>query len=103
MGDPLSVRHVMATGDITERVQKAEQAQNQALAEDFSKELTKQEMVRQTRVNEKDENAKIGDDDRKKEREEKEAKERKAKAEAEGEDHVDAIAPGTEHIIDLRV
>ena len=103
MSEPISVRHVIASAEVTERITKAEAATQQALGEDFTKELSKQEALKHTRVAKKDENEKIRNEERRQKREEDE-RERQAKAaESENEDTGEAAPPETEHIIDLQV
>lgn len=102
MSDPISVRHVMATADITERITKAEAATNQALGEEFAKELSRQEDRKQTKVNKQEEKDKVKEERRKKkqDQEKKHAAEQNAE-EAELEDGIGE--PETKHIIDLQV
>lgn len=104
MSEPISVRHVLASTEVTERITKAEAATQQALGEDFTKELSKQEALKHARVAKKDENEKIRNEDRRKQREEEERKRQAAEAsENENEDTGEAAPPETDHIIDLQV
>lgn len=106
MSDPISVRHVIASSDITERITKAEAATNQALGEEFAKELSRQDVLKQQRVVKKEESDKvqIRDDRRRKEDEEKRRKEaRTGEEEAEGETEESEIPPAPRHLIDLQV
>jgi hypothetical protein len=104
MSEPISVRHVIASAEVTERITKAEAATQQALGEDFTKELSKQEALKHTRVAKKDENEKIRNEDKRKKREEEQRKREAAQAaESENEDTGEAAPPATDHIIDLQV
>lgn len=101
MSEPISVRHVIASAEVTERITKAEAATQQALGEDFTKELSKQEALKHARVSKKDENEKVRDEQRRKKREEE--RKRQAAAASENEDTGEAAPPESEHIIDLQV
>jgi hypothetical protein len=106
MSDPISVRHVIASSDITDRITKAEAATNQALGEEFAKELSRQDLLKQQKVVKKEESdqVEIHDDRRRKEEEEKRRKEAKdGSEETEGEAEESALPPATRHLIDLQV
>lgn len=103
MSDPISVRQVMASTDITERVTKAEAATNQSLGEEFAKELSRQNDLKQSRVIEKDQSDKVEVRDQSHKRDEQEKKKAKEKAEAEAEEVKAEVKAETYHIIDLQV
>ena len=103
MSDPISVRQVMASTDITERVTKAEAATNQSLGEEFAKELSRQNDLKQTRVIEKDQSDKVEVRDQSQKRDQEQKKKDKEKAEAEAEELKAEVAAQSSHIIDLQV
>lgn len=103
MSDPISVRQVMASTDITERVTKAEAATNQSLGEEFAKELGRQNELKQSRVIEKEKGDKVEVRDQSQKREEREKKKAKEQAEAEVEELKADMAEESNHIIDLQV
>jgi hypothetical protein len=103
MGDPVSVRHVIASTDYSERIQKAEAVQGQSVREQFNKELQRQEELRRTQVNESDESeeTRIRDEERERRRkEEQEQQEAQAAAEEAPEDE---SADDGDHLIDVTV
>lgn len=101
MADPISVRHVMATVDVAERVTKAEAAQQQAFGENFANELSKQDALKQTRVARKGENEKILQDGSENSREEE--KKRKADSASDENEEQEFVEPEQEHhIIDVQ-
>ena len=104
MSDPVSMRHVMAQSDYSERIQKTEQVQQQGVREEFNKELQRQEDLKRTQVTEGEESeeAKIRDEERERRRkEEQEA----AEAEESGEETPEeAKTSGRgDHLIDVEV
>ena len=103
MSEPISVRHVIASAEITERVTKAEAATKQMLHDEFDKELRRQEIAKESRVSKKDENEKIRNEERQSKRDEDERKKQAAAAGEENADTGEAAPPDTEHIIDLHV
>lgn len=108
MSDPISVRHVIASGDYSERIQKAEAVQDQSIREHFAKELEKQEDLKRTQVNESEESdeVKISDEEEEKKRRKEEAEKRRQDAKAEeeaSEPPTEELEEEQEHIIDLRV
>ena len=102
MSDPISVRHVMASAEITERITKAEGTTQQALNEEFTKELSRQEALKQIRIAKEEEQDKVRDGRRKKERDEEKRK-AAAKSESEEESSTEPGDSDSNHIIDLQV
>ena len=102
MSDPISVRHVIASGDYSERIQKTEAVQDQALREHFTKEMERQERLKRTQVNESDdsEEVRIREEEKQQRREEKRRK--AAAKESEEEEATEEPKESEEHIIDLR-
>ncbi|HUX08563.1 MAG TPA: hypothetical protein VMX35_14775 [Acidobacteriota bacterium] len=103
MGDPLSVRHVIASSDYSERIQKTEAVQGQVVRERFDQELQKQEELRRSQVIESDESeeARIREEER--ERRRKEAKESTEDEESSEEPPADETAESGDHLIDVKV
>ena len=107
MGDPVSVRHVIASGDYSERIQKAGAVQDQQQREQFAQEVLRQEELKRSRVNEGDETAEvqIRDEEEKERRRQEEQERRAAEQAAEEEQGIDDAEAevDSDHIIDLRV
>lgn len=106
MGDPLSVRHVIASSDYSERIQKTEAVQGQVVRERFDQELQKQEELRRSQVIESDESeeARIREEERERRRKEaKEAKESTEDEESSEEPPADETAESGDHLIDVKV
>ena len=107
MGDPVSIRHVIASSDYSDRIQKAEAVQDQQQREQFAQEVLRQEELKRTRVNEGDGTTELQvREEEEKERRRREEQERRAAEQASEEepetDEAEADADG-DHIIDLRV
>jgi len=103
MSDPVSVRHVIASSDYSERIQKAEAVQDQIVREQFNQELQRQENLRRTQVTESEEGeeARIRNEERERRRKQ-EQELREAKDEEEKPPGEEAEEPG-QHLIDLKV
>ncbi len=103
MGDPVSVRHVIASSDYSDRIQKAESVQGQVVREHFDKELERQEEQRRSQVNESDESEETRIRDEERERRRKEAKEPKEDEESSEEPVPEEAAAEGDHLIDVKV
>jgi hypothetical protein len=104
MSDPISVRHVIATGDYTERIQKSEAVQDQNIREHFAKELERQDELKRSQVNKGDESDEVRIRDQEEKKQQRQQEERQEAAqETEEEPPSEAPAAKREHIIDLRV
>lgn len=105
MGDPVSIRHVIASSDYSDRIQKAEAVQDQQQREQFAQEVLRQEELKRSRVNEGDETAEalIRDEEEKERRRQEEQERRAAEQAAEEEPETDDAEAVGDHIIDLRV
>lgn len=104
MSDPVSMRHVMAQSDYSERVQKAEQVQQQGVREEFGKELQRQEDLKRTQVTEGEESdeAKIRDEERERRREEEQEAAAAEESDEESTEEEQASGQG-DHLIDVEV
>jgi len=101
MADPISVRHVMATTEIAERIAKTAATTNQHTDDQFQKTLERQENLKQTQVTDKEESKGVDNEDKEKQRREKE---RQAKKEQDpNQDTGEVAAAASDHIIDLQV
>jgi predicted phage-related endonuclease len=103
MADPLSVRHVMATTEIADRITKTEAATNQHLSEDFKNQLQRQEELKQSQVNENEDAKDVKNDEKEKQRQDKEKERQSKKANDPNEDTGEVAAAPSDHIIDLQV
>lgn len=103
MADPISVRHVMATTEIADRITRTEAAAQQHHGEEFKNQLARQEELKQSQVNSKEDNQKVDNEEKEKQQREKERKAKDQQEEDPNKDTGEVAAAPSEHIIDLQV
>jgi hypothetical protein len=103
MADPISVRHVMATVNATERVAKAQATQQHAFDDQFAKEMSKQEAEKHTRIARKEAENEIRDKEDTDNKDQERKKKAKAEAEEAAAEEAALAAPKSNHIIDVQI
>ncbi len=104
MSDPISVRHVIASSDYSERIQKTDAVRDQATREHFAQELERREELKRTQVNESEQDEEVQLREEEERRRQEEEKKRRKAAEAEAEEQpAEELEEPEDHIIDLKV
>lgn len=103
MADPISVRHVMASSEIAERIAKTAATTSTHQDDEFQKHLNRQEELKQSMVNNKDESKNVDNEDKEGRKRDQERKAKKAAEDDPNQDHGEVAASPSDHIIDLQV